>query len=655
MHTVARPGARPGLRSAAAVAGAVARLGAAWAVAILGPIGSVREWGPLIVYQPVADVGVARIQVLVAASVLVAAVAARWAPVAVLPLQAGFVVVLALATADNVGRLQGAVAGAIAIAAVAALVAWHPLPRWPARPRSVVPVAVLPLVGSSLAWAYLGSVPITGAGVVATLGIVELRHRRPTPFDHLDDLLGRRAPAAARRGAERGAAWAGRALAGGRARAASGLATLRTWIAHRHPERIVTTELGRVVLGGAAAGLIFAPVLWRLVAPADPLVTVVGINDYGPHLTAAENLRLVPLHLEIAHFGFHLASATAALVLGWTAGPVLVLSISVGATFVVAQRLLRAPDRSGSRLGAAAAAAGAAFFLLAETPTLGLLHLGWIRASTRFETVHALYSPTWVVLLPFALGALLVVERVVAAPDEAPARRRLVGLSALVVLGTLAKPSFTLCLLPGLAAYLLLVERRGWRRDLRILAWVGAPAVAVLAWQSWFLNHAGTEIGGGGVTFDPIGGPPYGWSQARWAFWLPLLWPLAAIAATRGAFVRDRLVQVVAASLVFAMGLFLLFRETGPREGHGNLGVSPQVCATVLVLLSIRALARTVVELRREPAGWGRTVRLGAVAALTSAFAWGGLVSYLDAMDLLHVPIDWGSYIDAAASVPWTR
>jgi hypothetical protein len=209
----------------------------------------------------------------------------------------------------------------------------------------------------------------------------------------------------------------------------------------------------------------------------------------------------------------------------------------------------------------------------------------------------------------------------------------------LLALGALAKPSFAIALIPGLGAFAL----AGWvrfRPALATLAWAIVPTLVILVLQDGFLNRTTTEIGGGGIAFGPISGPPYGWSMVGWSFFLPLLWIVAALAVSGRDFLGDLGVQLVGTCLAVAIAIWLLFVETGPRAGHGNLGVPAQVCSFLLILLAIRSIGRTVESLRRDPRAT-RWRQHGLLVILAIAFLLGGALSILEVFGLTTIPYNW--------------
>jgi hypothetical protein len=403
----------------------------------------------------------------------------------------------------------------------------------------------------------------------------------------------------------------------------------------------VTGRARRTWALAALAGLAASPIYWRLVND-DPAAKYLGINDYDIHITSVRSISFVPLRFDVPHFTFHMSSALLARVVGFRLGPVIILALASAATFGLVALLLQQPTREGLRLSAGQAEGATLLWGLLETPTILLMYLGALAPTTRFMTVHNLYSPTWVTALPFSILTMLLVDRLLrrwrGSGRVAPVDAWLVSTALFAT--SVAKPALALCLLPGLLLYFL-VARAPLRVVVPMMVRIGGPTAALVAWQTWFLASGKSQVWVDHFRLDPIGGPVYGWSQARWAFWLPLAWVALAAWATRGRFFLDRLVQLVLCCTVFAVAIFLLFVEAGERAGHGNLGVPLQLCGTFLLLLATRSICASAVEVWRcrSSADFPPWFMAGTLVAML--FVASGLLSYADTLGWVQVPISW--------------
>jgi hypothetical protein len=268
---------------------------------------------------------------------------------------------------------------------------------------------------------------------------------------------------------------------------------------------------------------------------------------------------------------------------------------------------------------------GPAGRILALLLTLGLLLAAPVSALRTWDHsmylgyigLNVLHSPTMIVLKPLALlsffyAVALFGER--PAPgevrDEAP-RTRLrstlfIGAGAVVtILSTIAKPNYTLCLLPGLALFVPWAwYRRMTIRWLPLILGLVLPAVVVLAWQYYF-TYQTAGIRQNSIEFRPllamrILSPNY----LLYKFFLSILFPGLVWLLFLRAVWADR--RMVLAWLVFSCGAlwaYLAAESTGPGDGNFTWGV--QMASLGLFLESIRfLLQRQVPGIRpAEPAG----------------------------------------------------
>ena len=200
----------------------------------------------------------------------------------------------------------------------------------------------------------------------------------------------------------------------------------------------------------------------------------------------------------------------------------------------------------GARQGPPASAHGhpglALGYFLAESPTLLLIWTGVLAETTPFLAVHWWGNPTWLIALPFTLLALPMVDEFLSPPATSsphPARRWL--LTAVLVLGLVAKPALGLCLVAAVPMLLLIrrADRATWERA---AAWIVVPTAAVVAWQIWFLRTSPRSQFGSGWTFDPVVEPVPGWDGILSPlFWGPFVAIIVlAIWSSRGRFWRSR-------------------------------------------------------------------------------------------------------------------
>src|SRR5262249_37202215 len=167
----------------------------------------------------------------------------------------------------------------------------------------------------------------------------------------------------------------------------------------------------------------------------------------------------------------------------------------------------------------------------------------------------------------------------------------IVAASAAGALSALAKPSWLLCFLPGLALTLVFDARLRTRPP----AWhvVGAVLVtglAILAWQYVFLYGQG---GAGGISFTPQKYSAYG-RLAPVKLILSIAYPASVLLVFWKELRRSLLLALpwttFGVSLVLAYG----FSEIGSRAGHDNFGWSAQIALFVLFVASTVAMVGAI-------------------------------------------------------------
>lgn len=412
--------------------------------------------------------------------------------------------------------------------------------------------------------------------------------------------------------------------------------------------QVVAHPIATLAAIGVLIGSAWAATYWRLVN-GDASVTVLGINDYPLHLESARDLSLVPFHLNVPEFLFHLAAKAGEVTVGMRAGPVVALVAFTATAYVGVVLVFLERSRTDDRVltWTQAKALGAAYFFM-ETPVLILLALHAVPQTTPFATVHWWGNPTFLASLPFTFLALPLIERAIdASEDPDPgawsASGARVGMATVLVLGSAAKPSFTLMLLPALPVYLLAVRKVHRRTFFRMCAWALVPTALVVAWQAWFLGTGQSGEFRSGWVFDPIVEPLYGWRNMGPVFWFPLALLVLAVWTSKGRLVRERSVQLVLLALAVALPLMLTVRETGNKSGEGNMAVPAQACVAALLVLAIRTIAWDVLGAweRRRTTGAGMPVSSWVAGFVVGALLLGGALSLLDGSGLIHVPAHW--------------
>jgi len=215
------------------------------------------------------------------------------------------------------------------------------------------------------------------------------------------------------------------------------------------------------------------------------------------------------------------------------------------------------------------------------------LYLGYL-------TPSPLHNPTYTLMKPLALGAFLVAGRALA--PTPPRRWRGIAAAALVILGTLAKPSYTLCLLPGLA---LIAAIGVWKRQPLdwplLIGGFALPGLLVLGCE-YLLTYTGAAPRSplivaplAAIGFYETGGIPT--LLAKLA--MSLLFPVTVGVACREEAARDVSLRLAWSVFLFgALYSYLLAESRYPH--HMNWVWSGDSALFVLYIASMRCLLQRI-------------------------------------------------------------
>lgn len=269
--------------------------------------------------------------------------------------------------------------------------------------------------------------------------------------------------------------------------------------------------------------------------------------------------------------------------------------------------------------------------LVALILSLSLLFVGPINLLTIDErriylgylVPHIYHNPTMVILKPLALVSFWLVWRGLSAPVGEESWSLALWSANVLVLTTLAKPNYTLCLLPAVGVYALwqMVMRRevNWRF---VLVGVYYPALFILGVQYVFAYVSGNVEGG--VEFAPFAYfRIYYVSGLMPKFFLSIAFPLMTSLLFWRSAVRSLPFNL--AWLVFAAGTAqtYLLSEQGGRAGHGNFLWSGQIAVFILMVAAMLFLLDT---LRKVPLSAFTMFRLSLCLLVFGSHLAGGLV-----------------------------
>jgi hypothetical protein len=202
---------------------------------------------------------------------------------------------------------------------------------------------------------------------------------------------------------------------------------------------------GALLVTGAAVAI--------MVPVASVMVGEREIGDFRAHIGFAEDLTAT-LAPPIPHFLFALAVSLLRVLLRsyQLSAVVVVVTAEVALGIILYRWLLRATSGPHRGLMMPMGVAGLTIALMVAGPGSLLLSDGFKGHYLGYIVPSSYHSPTQLVLKPLALVLFLLCVEVLRPPAHSRrAGPATVGLTAaLVVLSTLAKPSYTMCVVPAL-------------------------------------------------------------------------------------------------------------------------------------------------------------------------------------------------------------
>lgn len=328
--------------------------------------------------------------------------------------------------------------------------------------------------------------------------------------------------------------------------------------------------------------LIFLPMISRM--------AVTGY-DYLVHIPIAEEMlstgRIRTPHFLLQAFAILLSAITG----GISNATVVTLLVSVAFTAALTYRCLRSSlDSEPLSLYFTAA-------LLFASPVAALfpldrhLYLGYIG-------VNVLHNPTMILLKPFAL--LLFTYSARSLESDSPPSHSLLALCAIVtVAAAMAKPSFTIVLLPAISLMMLILWLKGepFDRKMSLLA-IMVPSLVILLIQ-YRMTYSTAQIdgvynGSSSIIFSPLLVMNTYSTHLLTKFLLSVLFPLTVTALYYRETLRDRALQL--AWLTFGAGALYtyLLAESGPRMNQGNFTWSAQIALFILFVASTKFLVKKI-------------------------------------------------------------
>jgi len=197
------------------------------------------------------------------------------------------------------------------------------------------------------------------------------------------------------------------------------------------------------------------------------------------------------------------------------------------------------------------------------------------------------HNPTMLILRPLALLVFVYAARVF----KADRKTSFLLLSSLLVVSTLAKPSYTVCLLPAIVLLALAEHTRGNSVDWKLLSLgIVLPGVLVLGWQ--YAQAYRSSVDPPGILFAPLAVVRHYSPSVLSKFVFSILFPLC-VTVCYLPHVRKN-VRFRLCWLTFGFGLFYSYflAEGGERMYHWNFAWSAQISLFVLCVVAVLFLLR---------------------------------------------------------------
>jgi hypothetical protein len=315
-------------------------------------------------------------------------------------------------------------------------------------------------------------------------------------------------------------------------------------------------------------------------------------SDYVVHLAVVDHLQHG--HLEVAHFVFHATVAVLGFLLTNSVATLLVIALVHVALGLLVFRILCDAFASGPRSGERAAR-------LALVTTAALLICGPINLASfprlylGYISTTPYHSPTIHMLMPLALLLFLRLYNDVLAEDAAARESPgLLNLAILTIVTTMAKPSFSIVVLPAFVLTVLVYRRTvPVRRTLATIAVLGVAVGVVIAWQVLFLFTGRSDDSA--VGFRPLV-VAMAFEPHRGLLFVKLLlsiaFPVVALVGNWRAALADRRLVFSYSCLVVSLTYYLLLAELGPRLTHGNFLWGVMVSLFLVFVSTSAMLAR---------------------------------------------------------------
>ena len=337
-------------------------------------------------------------------------------------------------------------------------------------------------------------------------------------------------------------------------------------------------------------------------------------NDYVTHVGMAEALYRKG-EIVTPHFLYHLlvagVYATRMASSFLLAGRLVVIG-AYALTGVVVYGALWVVFHGDRRIGRAPVLLAATGALLVAQP---IQHTLWVQIGYLWNEPYN--APTYTLLRPFAMGAFFLTVQFLFGRRR-PGWRILIVFFLTVAAGTLAKPSYLMCLLPAAALLALLrILRRAPVSPGALLIGLALPACAVLSWQYLraYSGDPGLTEYQDTIVWAPLRVMRHWATDLHWKLLASVAFPLAVLLLHWKTALRDGMIQLAWLTFFFGASYAYLLSET-IRWTHGNFVWSAYISLSMIFIASMIFWLRQVSAVSQGSWLWLRELAcLGVLSA----------------------------------------
>ena len=322
-----------------------------------------------------------------------------------------------------------------------------------------------------------------------------------------------------------------------------------------------------------------------LFLPAKYIAIFIVSTDYPFHIADAQRWYEQRHYFGAPHFLFELLVIVTKVVT-FTDWKVAGLILDIVFYFLIARLLLLETFR---RCGNAWLSSITSFLLILSWPLFVFLWLADRKIYGGYIGTNVYHNPTMVILKPFAFYIQL---RLIQALDNRAwqfSLRKSLWIMACVVLATVAKPNYTIDLLPTLFVFFVIcgfpLFRNPWKQ---IIGFVVLPAVVVLLAQ--FLSHFDNGISSGaagrGIIFAPFVMERLASKYLFPKFIFSIAFPLCVLILYFKTAVREVGLQFSWVCFLFGAFYTYFLAESGNDLPAGNFGWCSQISLFLLFIFS---------------------------------------------------------------------